>query len=204
MKRATVLALLADRDRATAERLAALQRLDDTTTDGLTVRRLLDGLAAAHGPASEPMAPLVWHKGEAVPEWLVEGAQVRILECAGTASHRRRKGNLTQIDGDGDGNVDLGDVTCLTATALELVAPVPAPTDPDDDAAEWKRRALDAEGRIAGSDVRIRDLTTHRDLLHARALAAETRIDMALSAHDHVKDVVEALRAVEQALRGES
>jgi hypothetical protein len=36
-------------------------------------------------------------------------------------------------------------VLCCWGAALELVAPVPAAADPDDDAAEWQRRALDAE-----------------------------------------------------------
>ena len=156
MKRADVHALLAERDRSAADTLAALQRLDDTTTGGITVRRLLDGLAALHGPASETVAPLVWRKGEAVPAWLDNGAQVRILACSvSDREHSTLLGEFLYVGWDGDARVALpsgaADARCTGATALELVAPVPAAADPDVDAAEWKRRALDAERRISAA-----------------------------------------------------
>ena len=176
MKRAAVIDMLADRDRSAADTLAALQRLDDTTTGGITVRRLLDGLAAAHVPASEPATPLVWRKGEAVPEWLVEGARVRVIECIGQGGHPVSVGTFMRPDGAGYGWVQLGHERCTLATALELVAPVLAAADPDVDATDWKRRAF----------------------------SAEERIDRAMVAHNYIGDPVDALTAMVSALRGES
>ena len=204
MKRATVLALLADRDRATAEALAALQRLDDTTTGGITVRRLLDGLAALHGPGGEPAAPLVWRKGEAVPEWLVEGVQVRITGCCTSmsSSHVGQEGKFDEITMVGNAHVFLGvGVDNCCATALELVAPVPAAADRDVDAAEWKRRALDAEA--SRDDWFARDGQTR-----AALSVAEERISRAINLIMHADHEDPANDCtfcdVHEALRGES
>ena len=175
MKRAAVIDMLVERDRSAADTLAALQRLDDTTTGGITVRRLLDGLAALHGPASEPVAPLVWRRGEAVPEWLVEGARVRILKCL-VGHVDGLQGEFLRVQGDDHPRVRLypgqhpSDTYCSAATALELVAPVPAAADPDDDAAEWKRRALDAEERLGTLEGRVSvAASVHSASPHVRA-----------------------------------